>query len=122
MHRLSVCAGLAAGLLTGCASAPQPEDFPEHSPAAAQFHSGEGLRAAGGDAEGAEDIVIEGQVDAQAVFPDSTVVCRDMLQHASNVIRRRCMTVAAWRRYEVAEAQRAQAILRSWQGSPYAGF
>ena len=116
MHRLSVCAGLAAGLLTGCASVPSSEIPAEEPPAAARFDSGE-LRA-----ESDENLVIEGQVDAQAVFPDSRVVCRDMLQHASNVIRTRCMTVAAWRRYEAAEAQRAQAILRSWQGSPYGGF
>lgn len=122
MNRFSLWMGLAAASLAGCASAPQAEN-PQ---AAAQLGFTDAVVAeqAAGEAAGttAENIVIEGQVDAQDVHPGAEVICRDMLQHASNVIRRRCMTRDAWKRYESAEAQRAQAILRSWQGSPYAGF
>lgn len=118
MNRLSLCMSLAAAaLLAGCASAPQAENpqaavqlgFIDAQPAAAE----EGT---------AENLVIQGQIDAQNVHPNSEVVCRDMLQHASNTIKTRCMTVAAWKSYQAAEAQRAQAIVRGWQGSPYAGF
>jgi len=114
MKRLCLCAGLAAAMLAGCASAPQTQ-----APEAVAL----GLTDASAD-EAAQpgNVVVQAQVDAQDVHPGSEVVCKEMLQHASNVIRRRCMTVDAWKRYEVAEAQRAQAILRSWQGSPYAGF
>jgi hypothetical protein len=126
MNRLSLCAGLTATLLAGCASAPQATNPQAAAPLG--FTDAPEAAVAGEPApspvagETAEGVVVQGQVDAQDVHPGSQVVCKDMLQHASNVIRTRCMTVDAWRRYETAEAQRAQAILRSWQGSPYAGF
>lgn len=134
MKRLSLLAGLAAAVLAGCAAAPQGHDL---QPVAAGFTSApaaeyaqeasEPVAAAQTDAappadEDGAEIVVQAQVDAQDVHPGSQVVCRDMLQHASNVIRTRCMTRDAWKRYRSAEAQRAQAILRAWQGSPYAGF
>ena len=120
MNRFGLCAVLAAALLAGCASAPQAGN-PQ---AQLGFTDAAGAEERGGEAAVAEgaDLVVQGEVDAQNVHPGSQVVCKDMLQHASNVIRTRCMTVDAWKRYETAEAQRAQAILRSWQGSPYAGF
>ena len=140
MKRLSLLAGLAAVVLAGCASAPQGRSL---QPAAAGFTSAPAVEysdedsAAAGRAvvaprtEAAEaadtaddggEIVVQGQVDAQDVHPGSQVVCKEMLQHASNVIRTRCLTRDGWKRYERAESQRAQAILRAWQGSPYAGF
>ncbi|HEX6995547.1 MAG TPA: hypothetical protein VF339_15540 [Gammaproteobacteria bacterium] len=138
MKRFSLCAGLAAAMLAGCASAPQTQDpgaaalgLTGTSAAAADQAAFADARAAAAEPADAarvdadaqpENIVVQAQVDAQDVHPGSEVVCKERLQHASNVIRRRCMTVDAWKRYEAAEAQRAQAILRSWQGSPYAGF
>lgn len=121
MNRLSLCAGLAAALLAGCATGPRVQNPQAGFTNAAAAGQAAAQQAAAED-EAAESLVVEGQVDAQDVHPGSEVVCKDMLQHASNVIRTRCMTVDAWKRYEAAEAQRAQAILRSWQGSPYAGF
>src|SRR5690606_38377758 len=126
MNRLSLCAGLAAAVLAGCASAPQATNPEASAPLGFTAGSQAAVEAEGAQRpdqdEAAQDLVVQGQVDAQDVHPGSQVVCRDMLQHASNVIRTRCMTRDAWKRYRSAEAQRAQAILRAWQGSPYAGF
>lgn len=125
MKRSSLCAGLAAAVLAGCASAPRSPQTAMPgltSPAPAESVAPQPAAAAADREERAGDLVVQAQVDAQDVHPGSEVVCKEMLQHASNVITRRCMTRDTWKRYEAAEAQRAQAILRAWQGSPYAGF
>jgi hypothetical protein len=121
MNRFGLCAGLATAWLAGCASAPLAEG-PQAQLGFTTAAGDESAISAAAPERGGDEVVIQGEVDAQNVHPGSQVVCKDMLQHASNVIRTRCMTVDAWKRYETAEAQRAQAILRAWQGSPYAGF
>lgn len=138
MKRWSVCAGLVAAMLTGCASGPQTQDLGGAAlgfggraaddggrraadASDARAPAAEAANAQRGESQSGE-IVVQAEVDAQNVHPGSEVTCKEMLMHASNVIMRRCMTVEAWKRYEAAEARRAQAILRAWQGSPYAGF
>jgi hypothetical protein len=110
MSRLGLSAALMAVLLAaGCATVPMSEEAAVEPPRATQTDE-------------AESVSPELVVDAQNVHPGSEIKCRDMLQHASNVIRTRCMSVDAWKRYEQMEAQRAQAILRTWQGSAYSSW
>lgn len=47
------------------------------------------------------------------------VICREMLQQASNQLVRRCMTRASWRTYDRAQEEWAKRMLRQFQGSPY---
>ena len=138
MNRWSICAGLVAAMLAGCASAPPTQDLGSAALGltggaagaaglvAAAAPQAQASASAAADAEAGEaqsaQVAVVGTVDAQNVHPGSEIICKEMLQHASNVIRRRCMTADAWERYKEAEARRAQAILRAWQGSPYAGF
>ena len=123
MKRLSLCGGLAAVVLAGCASAPQGRQtaMPGFTPAPAESAAPQSAAEAR-DRQELGELVVQAQVDAQDVHPGSEVICKEMLQHASNVITRRCMTRDAWKRYSAAEARRAQAILRAWQGSAYLGF
>ena len=50
---------------------------------------------------------------------DAEVVCRLMLQNASNQLVQRCMSRQDWRTYERAQEIWAQQMLRQMQGSPY---
>jgi hypothetical protein len=56
---------------------------------------------------------------ADALNDDSEVVCRDMLLHASNILKTRCMSRKDWKTYERVEAMRALQIVRRMQGSAY---
>ena len=59
------------------------------------------------------------EVEVQAAEEGSQVVCRNMLQQASNVIVRRCMSERDWRTYDRAQEEWARRMVRQMQGSPY---
>jgi PBP1b-binding outer membrane lipoprotein LpoB len=113
---------LIAALLGGCASAPeQASDSPA---ASATEQAAETLAqnttesdATVVAAAGAEPAVRE--LTSADVDPGLVVTCREMLQHASNVITTRCMTADDWKRYEKEEARQAAETVRRFQGDPF---
>jgi hypothetical protein len=71
--------------------------------------------------EPAVNVVTEDEllVATDEEIADAEIVCRQMLQAASNQIVQRCMSRRAWRTYERAQEVWAQQMLRQMQGSPY---
>jgi hypothetical protein len=97
----------------GCASAPNPVTAPA-------FAATDGI-VEPESAEPAVNIVTEEEllVATDEEIADAEVVCRLMLQAASNQLVQRCMSRQAWRTYERAQELWAQQMLRQMQGSPY---
>jgi hypothetical protein len=111
---------LIAALLGGCATAPVSEDAAQS--ASNQISENVAQNATASDAGGitapsADPVVRE--LGAADVDPGLVVTCREMLQHASNVITTRCMTAADWKRYEKEEARQAAETVRRFQGDPF---
>ena len=113
MSRLKCLAALAAVSLTwGCAGAPQ-QTAENGSVAGAATMTASAAEPTQGE-------VMPGLVvDALDPAPESKVVCRDMLKHASNVIVTQCMTIADWKRFQRLQEQQAQSIVRMMQGGAY---
>lgn len=100
-------------LAAGCASTPNPVSAPTFA-------------ATDGDTPvGATDpeinVVTEDEllVATDEEIADAEIVCRLMLQNASNQLVQRCMSRRDWRTYERAQEMWAQQMLRQMQGSPY---
>ncbi|HEU4618261.1 MAG TPA: hypothetical protein VFV10_09475 [Gammaproteobacteria bacterium] len=101
-----------ASLVAACASA--PERSAEN--AAPERPAGSAAPAAA-----STEVAPAKVIDLNAVVDDSAsrVTCRPMLRQGSNVIVKKCMTQADWKKYEAWEAKDAQEILRMLQGSGY---
>jgi len=105
------CGVAVACLVAGCAAVP-----------------GGDSSAKGAEAPDPEPSVTNEAVEPALVMnaednrPGSRVKCREMLYFGSNVIATRCMSLDAWERYEKMEMERAQAIVRSMQGSAYSNW
>lgn len=116
---------LIAALLGGCASAPS-EEISENAAQSAIEQVSESLAQ---NATASDDAVIAAtsadvdpvvvELSAADVDPGLVVTCREMLQHASNVITTRCMTADDWKRYEREEARQAAQTVRRFQGDPF---
>ena len=97
----------------GCASTPSTVSAPA-------FASTD-TEALAGAPEPDVNVVTEDEllVATDEEIADAEVVCRLMLQNASNQLVQRCMSRRAWRTYERAQELWAQQMLRQMQGSPY---
>jgi hypothetical protein len=99
---------LTVSLFAGCAAAPRQStevsSVAEPVPAVAAASSAE--------------VVPDKVIDLNAVIDDSPsrVVCKEMLKEMSNVVVKRCMTVADWEKYKRAQALRAEEFVRQLQG------
>ncbi|HEY7673263.1 MAG TPA: hypothetical protein VIC71_13695 [Gammaproteobacteria bacterium] len=102
---------LTAALLGGCASA--PEQIAASGAQSAPEANAAAIAVARADPN---PVVVE--LSAADVDPGLVVTCREMLQHASNVITTRCMTADNWKRYEREEARQAAETVRRMQGHP----
>ena len=102
---------LIAGLLGGCASAPEQITA---NPAQVATEADEKAIVAEGAA--LEPVVLE--LDVRDLDPGLVVTCRDMLQPNSNTLRMRCMTRDDWKRFEREEARQAEQTVRRMQGDP----
>jgi hypothetical protein len=113
---------LIAALLGGCATAPEQVSEGAAQSASDQISENVAQNAtvsdAGGIAATSEDPTVR-ELSAADVDPGLVVTCRDMLQHASNVITTRCMTADDWKRYEKEEARQAAETVRRFQGDPF---
>lgn len=120
MSPFKCCVVLAAVLAAGCAAAPEQAADRSAAPASAQgdaqaaqaSRQGDDAQASAQDPEAIQTIALT-QRDAD---PGAVVICRDMLQAASNVIVTRCMTRADWDTFERAQSRRAQQFLRRLRG------
>lgn len=108
MKPLVHCLAIAAILAAGCASGPAPNEEP--AAVAAQ-------RATSAEETDATGNVLT--LRADTLDSNSEIVCREMLLHASNVIKKRCMSRDSWKTYDRVEAMRALQIVRRMQGSAY---
>ena len=74
-----------------------------------------------GESEPPVQVVTEDEllVATEEEIADAEVVCRLMLQAASNQMVQRCMSRRGWRTYNRAQELWAQQMLRQMQGSPY---
>ena len=108
----------SAGLAAGCASTATPDSVPATptptATAAAVADASAGLTSS----EPTVDVVTADQllVDFDGSLASNPIVCRDMLQQASNVIVRRCMTEKKWRTYDQAQEEWARQFLRRVRG------
>jgi hypothetical protein len=116
---------LAAALLGGCAAAP-PEPVSANAAQSATEQISENVAQNATESDDgtiaatsaeAQPVVVE--LTAADVDPGLVVTCREMLQHASNVITTRCMTADDWKRYEREEARQAAETVRRFQGDPF---
>ena len=124
MSPIQCAAVLSAALLGGCASAPgeipgsagqgAPEPISENV-----AHSATESDAGAIAATSADVAPVVRELTAADVDPGLVVTCREMLQHASNVITTRCMTADDWKRYEREEARQAAETVRRFQGDPF---
>ncbi len=113
--RFKQCLALAVWVLAGCAANPELDDggtLVSTAPAAAAADA-----TPQGSAAVTPDLVVD--VNDLAARAPAPVICRDMLERNSNVMIRRCLTEAAWKRYKNAEAQHAASIVRMLQGGAY---
>jgi hypothetical protein len=108
-NRLLILLGLSA-LGAGCASSP---DTPAAA-AALAADTGELLAAANDPVD-----VVEVAVDPTEEAHSEPLICRQMLQPASNQIIRRCGTKDQWKTYDRAQEIWAQQQLRIFQGSAF---
>jgi hypothetical protein len=104
---------IAALVLAGCASNPDLEEGGTVASAAPATRAGPQASAAAVT----PDLVVD--VNDLAARAPAPVICRDMLRPNSNVIVRQCLTQADWKRFKIAEAQRAAEIVRMMQGRAF---
>ena len=102
-----------SGLAVGCASTPTPDLG--SSSAAPEANSVATASEPAIEVVTADELV----VDFVASPEEIQVVCKEMLQAASNNIVRRCMTRENWRTYDRAQEEWARRILRQMQGSGF---
>jgi hypothetical protein len=109
-HLLGVVGLLA--LAAGCASTVNPD--------ASSFATSD-VRPPLAASEAAVEVVSTDElfVDFDGSAEERRVICREMLQPASNQIVSRCMRQADWRIYDRAQEEWARRVLRQMQGSPY---
>jgi hypothetical protein len=100
-------------IAAGCASVPDS--------APATTFAATDTRSPTGESEPAVHVVTEEEllVATDEEIADAEIVCRLMLQAASNQMVQRCMSRRAWRTYNRAQEVWAQQMLRQMQGSPY---
>ena len=113
MSRLWLTVLGLSGLAIGCASTPTPNLG--SSSAAPETNSVVAASEPPIEVVTADELV----VDFVASPEELQVVCKEMLQQASNNIVRRCMTRENWRTYDRAQEEWARRILRQMQGSGF---
>jgi len=99
----------------GCATQSPSDQTPETLAAVAAQPDVAEARSVGGAAETTEPKIVE----LRASDPDpkvAEVVCREELLHASNVIKKRCMSAVDWARYQRMQELQAQDFLRRLRG------
>jgi hypothetical protein len=101
-----------AGLAAGCASTASPDSASPTAAAAADASSGLASSEPPVDVVTADKLL----VDFDGSLGPNPIVCREMLQQASNVIVRRCMAEKKWRTYDRAQEEWARQFLRRVQG------
>lgn len=100
------------GLAAGCASTASHDSA---SPTAAEAAD---ASAGVASSDPPVDVVTADQllVDFDGSLGSNPILCREMLQQASNVIVRRCMTEKKWRTYDLAQEEWARQFLRQVRG------
>lgn len=114
MGRLPFLALITILLAAGCASTPEQSSSSLTAPgvAAASEVDGEVQLDPSVEVVSADEL----ETLTEEELADVQIVCRQMLQPASNTIVQRCMTRESWRTYERAQEEYARRFLRSIRG------